>query len=113
VETSKYQLADKSKEVVLSKTEYEHLKALAAEPSQVGRYQMVQQGIRTWRLDTATGRSCLLLASEADWKGSANKQTSCPVDDYIAARERHAFHPFLYDDAGNPIQQPVPASQPK
>lgn len=34
----------------------------------VGRYQMHQIGFRTWRLDTATGTSCLLLTSEADWK---------------------------------------------
>jgi hypothetical protein len=34
----------------------------------VGRYQQYQSGGRTWRLDTATGENCLLLATEGDWK---------------------------------------------
>jgi hypothetical protein len=34
----------------------------------VGRYHQYNSGGRTWRLDTATGKTCLLLASEADWK---------------------------------------------
>ena len=60
-----FQLADKSKEVVISKSEYEQLKAAvaASQAKQVGRYQLHRDGFRTWRLDTATGRSCLLLTS--------------------------------------------------
>jgi hypothetical protein len=34
----------------------------------VGRYQQYANGGRTWRLDTATGQTCLLLAPDADWK---------------------------------------------
>ena len=34
----------------------------------VGRYQIHVQAFRTWRLDTATGQVCLLLAPEKDWK---------------------------------------------
>jgi uncharacterized coiled-coil protein SlyX len=31
------------------------------------RYEVVKEGLRTWRLDTATGKTCLLLATDADW----------------------------------------------
>ena len=108
VETSKYELADRGKEVVLSKAEYERLKNFAAQPSQVGRYQMVRDGIRTWRFDTATGRSCLLLATEADWKSAeVKKQPTCFFDDVTAAQERHSLYPALYNEAGDPILQKI------
>ncbi len=43
----------------------------------VGRYQMHQIGFRTWRLDTATGTSCLLLTSESDWKKAETQLEAC------------------------------------
>jgi hypothetical protein len=43
----------------------------------VGRYQVHMSGFRTWRLDTATGASCLLLTSEADWKKPENAIQAC------------------------------------
>jgi hypothetical protein len=43
----------------------------------VGRFQMRQIGFRTWRLDTATGFSCLLLTSEADWKKPETAMQGC------------------------------------
>jgi hypothetical protein len=82
-----YDVVDKSKEVVISKQEYEKLKADAALTKQVGRFQLHRDGSRTWRLDTATGRSCLLLASEEDWKRDAGNQNSCTADDFKAAQE--------------------------
>jgi|SRR5678810_1385005 len=108
-----YTISDKSKEVVLSRTEYEQLKALAREPSQVGRYQIHRDGSRTWRLDTATGRFCLMLTSEADWKGAASEQTNCVTDDYIAATERHNLYPSTYDPQGRPIIQVPNLGPPK
>jgi hypothetical protein len=33
-----------------------------------GRYQLYRQGDITWRLDTNTGDSCVLLATEAQWR---------------------------------------------
>lgn len=77
-----FDLVDKSKQVVISKEEYEQLKASAALTKQVGRYQLHREGFRTWRLDTATGRSCLLLTTEADWKDPKTQmQNSCLDDD--------------------------------
>jgi hypothetical protein len=34
----------------------------------VGRYQIYRSGYRTWRLDTSTGSTCILLAPEEEWK---------------------------------------------
>ena len=102
-----YQLAEKSKEVVISRVEYEQLKAAvaASQIKQVGRYQLHEQGFRTWRLDTATGRSCLLLTSDSDWKGKGGEQGSCYGEDLAAGRERHRLYPSLYDANGDVIPQ--------
>ena len=100
-----FTLADKSRDVVLSRAEYEQLKTLAREPSQVGRYQLHRDGSRTWRLDTATGRLCLMLTSDADWKKDASQQSSCLADDATAATERHNLYPSTYDPQGRPILQ--------
>jgi hypothetical protein len=99
------QLADKSKEIVISKSEYEQLRAAAAETKQVGRYQLHNEGLRTWRLDTATGRSCLLLSSDTDWKGRGGEQGSCYAEDLAVAVERHKLYPSLYDAKGEIIPQ--------
>ena len=32
-----------------------------------GRYQLYRQGDITWRMDTDTGESCVLLATQAQW----------------------------------------------
>lgn len=103
-----YELVDKSQNIVISKSEYEQLKAAALETKQVGRYQLHRDGLRTWRLDTSTGKSCLLLATEVDWKGSAKDQVSCATEDYLEARRRHSLFPTLYDENGAPIPQQQP-----
>ena len=102
-----YQLAEKSKEVVVPKAEYEQLKAAvaASQTKQVGRYQLHKESLRTWRLDTATGRSCLLLSTDADWKDRGGLEGSCYEEDLAAARERHRLYPSLYDTSGDPIPQ--------
>jgi len=43
----------------------------------VGRYQNFSKGLFTWRLDTATGDICLLLAPEAEWKKKAVSTQGC------------------------------------
>jgi hypothetical protein len=98
-----FDLVDKEKNVVISKAEYEQLKASAALAKQVGRYQVHREGFRTWRLDTATGRSCLLLASDADWKDPNTSSQSCADEDRTEARERHRLYPSLFDENGNPL----------
>lgn len=108
VDKSKYDVVDKSQYVAISKSEYEQLRAAALEAKQVGRYQIHREGFRTWRLDTATGKSCLLLTVDADWKGAAKDQTSCETEDYLERQRLHQLFPTLYDQNGNPIQQPRP-----
>ena len=36
--------------------------------SGTGRYQLYRQGDITWRLDTNTGQSCVLFATDEQWK---------------------------------------------
>jgi hypothetical protein len=33
-----------------------------------GRYQLYRQGNITWRLDTETGRSCVIFATDEEWR---------------------------------------------
>jgi hypothetical protein len=104
-----YQVADKSQQVVISKQEYEQLKAVAAQAKQVGRYQLHRDGTRTWRLDTATGRNCLMLATQYDWDSNEGKsQNSCSQEDYQEALERHRLYPSMYDASGNAIPPKSP-----
>lgn len=101
-----FDVVDKSKEVVISKAEYDQLKASAALGKQVGRYQIHREGVRTWRLDTATGRSCLLLTTEADWNNPKTQlQNSCADADWKEAQERHRLYPGLFNENGDPIPQ--------
>ena len=100
-----FEVVDKSKQVVISKEEYDQLRAAAAQAKQVGRYQLHREGPRTWRLDSATGRSCLLLATEYDWKNDATKENSCASEDWKEAQERHRLYPSIYDQNGDPIPQ--------
>lgn len=43
----------------------------------LGRYQIHNEGFRTWRLDTATGQICLLLTSQNDWNKPETEAQSC------------------------------------
>jgi len=108
-----FTIVEKSKDVVLPRAEYEQLKTLAREPSQVGRYQLHHDSGRTWRLDTATGRICLMLTSDEDWKKDTSQQSSCVAEDAIAATERHNLYPATYDPQGRPILQVFNLGQPK
>lgn len=58
-------------------TENAQLTAELASAKNVGRYQIHQFGLRTWRLDTTTGADCILLASEADWKKPETRAQGC------------------------------------
>jgi hypothetical protein len=100
-----FDVVDKSKDVVISKAEYEQLKAAALQPKQVGRYQLNREGFRTWRLDTVTGSSCLLPTSASGWKGEAKDQLSCDLADWGEAQKRHRLYPLVYDQNGEPIAQ--------
>jgi hypothetical protein len=33
-----------------------------------GRYQLYRQGNITWRLDTETGKSCVIFATDEEWR---------------------------------------------
>ncbi len=44
---------------------------------QAHKYEVYHEGIRTWRLDTITGTTCILLTTPEDWKKTGTKLASC------------------------------------
>ena len=42
-----------------------------------GKYQLYRQGDITWRLDTETGESCILFATDAQWSRTRVFQNGC------------------------------------
>lgn len=50
---------------------------------QAHRYSVYHQGWRTWRMDSVSGKTCILLTIDSDWKKSDTKASSCPCEDYI------------------------------
>ena len=71
MDDSDYEMVQKIKSgqyTVIKNDEPTTLKSQAELGKGVGRYQIHREGFRTWRLDTSTGKICLLLASDADWK---------------------------------------------
>lgn len=42
-----------------------------------GRYQLYRQGNLTWRLDTETGRSCIVFATDDEWKKPRVYKAGC------------------------------------
>lgn len=73
----KYKIVDLSEYEVIKKVEFEKLKKDADIGRSVGRYQLQTIGYRTWKLDTVTGKTCLYLASEQDWKNNKMVLESC------------------------------------
>lgn len=49
--------------------------------SQAHKYQIYTQGWRTWRLDSVTGKTCILLTSPQDWEKPETTQEGCPCED--------------------------------
>ena len=43
-----------------------------------GRYQLYRQGNITWRLDTNTGSSCIIFATDEEWKKPRVRHDACP-----------------------------------
>lgn len=63
--------------VLVKSDAYEQLKKDSEIGRSVGRYQMQTRAFRTWRLDTATGESCLLLTTDEDWKDPNIQSQMC------------------------------------
>jgi len=42
-----------------------------------GRYQLYRQGNITWRLDTNTGRSCIIFATDEEWRKPRVYRAGC------------------------------------
>ncbi len=42
-----------------------------------GRFQVYRQGNLTWRLDTDTGRTCILFATDEEWRKPRVYQNGC------------------------------------
>jgi hypothetical protein len=63
--------------VLIDKDQLNALKSQAETGKSVGRYERFVNGFRTWRLDTATGKTCIMLTSEADWKRPETTVQGC------------------------------------
>jgi hypothetical protein len=76
-----YQITALQRQLQQAKTAVEQAEqaAKAAEAAKPGRFQITKESGRTWRLDTATGDVCLLLASQADWKGPKLARQACAL----------------------------------
>jgi hypothetical protein len=72
-----YKIVNSREYEVVTKVDLAQLKKEAEIGRSVGRYQIFTRGVRTWRLDTATGRSCLLLTSDEDWKKPDTAASGC------------------------------------
>jgi septal ring factor EnvC (AmiA/AmiB activator) len=44
---------------------------------QAHKYEIFHNGFRTWRLDTVTGATCILLTTTEDWKKPETNLASC------------------------------------
>ena len=53
---------------IVKKEELAQLRRDAELNRAVGRFREFHAGTNTWRLDTATGANCLMLASDVEWK---------------------------------------------
>jgi hypothetical protein len=42
-----------------------------------GKYQLYRQGNITWRLDTDTGRSCIIFATDEEWRKPRVYRAGC------------------------------------
>jgi hypothetical protein len=42
-----------------------------------GKYQLYRQGNLTWRLNTDTGQTCIIFATDEEWKKPKVKQAGC------------------------------------
>jgi len=47
---------------------------------QAHKYEIFHNGFRTWRLDTVTGASCILLTTTEDWKKLETLNQACHED---------------------------------
>jgi septal ring factor EnvC (AmiA/AmiB activator) len=49
----------------------------ALRKAESNRYQVFSRGYRTWRLDTGSGSTCLLLTTTEDWKKPETTLSGC------------------------------------
>ena len=45
------------------------------------KFSTYQNGGRTWRFNSTTGETCILLTSDLDWKNKKTKSQSCACQD--------------------------------
>lgn len=85
-DASQKQLADLKKQLAETSENLKKAEQKIAE-YEAHRYQFMNVTARTWRFDTVTGRSCIQLTSEADWKRKDTKGQSCDCRDLFEDRQ--------------------------
>lgn len=97
---------------LVSKAELQELRAAAATAKAVGRFQLYRDGLRTWRLDTATGTTCIFLAAKADWDNPETQSQRCEreqrdLDDEIMKAVQKAKGAATPAAPANPFRKTV------
>lgn len=69
---------------------------------QAHRYQTFASGGKTWRLDSVKGSTCVLLASDQEWKNVETKKQSCTCEDFYRDEDLslESRHPEVANAAG-------------
>jgi hypothetical protein len=81
IEKSKYE--ESQRELQKTRAELEETKKQLQEAQKqindlpAHKFSTYRDGPRTWRFDSATGQTCILLAPEWDWKNKETKSQSC------------------------------------
>jgi hypothetical protein len=85
VEKSKYDVSQeqsKQAQVDLHKAQDDLKKAQQQIADyQAHKYQIYTNGGRTWRLDSVTGKTCVLLTTDEDWKNPKITESGCQCED--------------------------------
>jgi len=79
-EESQKEIADLKRQLSTSQDELKKAQ-LALGEYQAHKYQVFHNGFRTWRFDSVTGNSCILLTTKEDWKSKDTKGESCECKD--------------------------------
>ena len=85
VERSKYE--DSQRELQQARAELNQIKSQLKDAHQklaeasAQKFSTYQNGGRTWRFNSQTGETCILLTSEWDWKNKKTQSQSCDCQD--------------------------------
>ena len=100
VERDKYDAAMEQLAEARQQLEKTESKLTTCEQQPKHHYELRNEGLRTWRFDSATGETCVQLTSDADWKKPEIMRESCAYQDYLSNGGNFAAAECIYLDRG-------------